>query len=75
MTNDDEERINEKLEFFMEEQIKVHVKLVDKTFLNGYIMKKVRDGCYWFQDKKLNGVYLFSKDIYEVKEYTEGVGK
>ena len=68
MINDNEKRLNEKLKFFMDEKVEVHVKLNDKTFLNGYIEKELRDGVYWFIDRKLPGVYLFLKDIYEVEE-------
>jgi len=68
MINDNEKRLNEKLDFFMNEKIEVHVKLLDKTFLNGFIKKKLKEGVYWFIDRKLPGVYLFLKDIYEVEE-------
>ena len=69
--NDNEKRINEKLQFFMDEKVEVHVNLIDKTFLNGYIQKKLREGTYWFVDRKLKGIYLFLKDIYEVEEARE----
>lgn len=68
---DNEIMIKEKLDFFKDEKIKVHVKLLDKTFLNGLIDKELKDGVYWFIDDKLNGVYLFLKDIYDIKEFTE----
>ncbi len=68
MINDNEKRLNEKLQFFMDEKIEVHVKLNDKTFLNGFVETKLREGVYWFIDRKLPGVYLFLKDIYEVEE-------
>ena len=71
MTDENETRIKEKLDFFMEQKVKVHVKLIDKTFLNGIITKKLKEGCYWFVDKVFNGVYLFSKDVYEVNGYLE----
>ena len=49
--NDNEKRLNEKLEFFMNEKVEVHVNLIDKTFLNGFIVKKLREGTYWFIDR------------------------
>jgi len=71
MTN--EKMIKEKVTFFMDEKVEVHVKLTDKTFLNGFIEKKLKDGVYWFKDRKLDGVYLFLKSIYDV-EVVKGVG-
>ncbi len=67
MINDNEKRLNEKLQFFMTEKVEVHVKLNDKTFLNGYVDNEMKEGVYWFIDRKLKGVYLFLKDIYEVE--------
>jgi len=64
----EEERIKDKVDFFMEEKIEIHVKLKDKTFLNGFIEEKIKPGVYWFRDRKLDKVYLFLKDIYEVEE-------
>ena len=75
MINENEIRIKEKLDFFLAEKVEIHVQLLDKTFLNGYIEKKIREGVYWFIDRKLKGVYLFLKDIYEVEEYKMEVGK
>ena len=71
MTDENETRIKEKLDFFLEQKVKVHVKLIDKTFLNGTIAQKLKEGTYWFIDKVFNGVYLFSKDVYEVNGYLE----
>ena len=69
----EEKRIKDKLDFFMEEKIEVHVKLHNKTFLNGFIEKELRPGVYWFIDRKLiNGVYLFLKDVYEVEPVKNG---
>jgi len=60
------ETIKEKVDFFMHEKVEVHVKLKNKTFINGFIKKQLKDGVYWFKDRKLDGVYLFLKDIYDV---------
>ena len=51
----------------MQEKVEVHVKLKDKTFLNGFVDKQLKQGVYWFKDRKLDGVYLFLKDIYEIE--------
>ena len=77
MTNDNENegRINEKLDFFMTEKIKIHIELKDRTFLNGVIIKKVKDNVYWLQESKIGQVFLFVKDIYDVDEYKQRGGE
>ena len=75
MINDNEKRLKNKVDFFMDEKVEVHVKLLDKTFLNGFISNELRKGVYWFIDRKLDGVYLFLKDIYEIEECFKGVDK
>ncbi len=62
-----EQTIKDKVIFFMDEEVEVHVKLIDKTFLNGFIDKELREGVYWFIDRKLGGVYLFLREVYEVE--------
>ncbi len=71
MIDDKMMMIKDKADFFRDEKIKIHVTLQDRSFLNGFIEKELREGVYWFIDDKLHGVYLFLKDIYEVKEFTE----
>jgi len=66
-----EKRNKEKLDFFCAEKVEVHVKLNNKTFLNGFIEKKLREGVYWFNDRELKGIYLFVKDVYDVDKYTK----
>jgi len=72
INENDNTRIKEKLDFFIAEKIDIHVKLLDKTFLNGHVEKELRPGVYWFIDRKFtSGVFLFLKDIYEIKEFIE----
>jgi len=72
MIKDNDLRMKEKVDFFKEEKIKIHVTLNDKSFLNGFVEKELREGVYWFIDDKFtNRVYLFLRDIYEIKEFKE----
>lgn len=71
MDKDNEQRIKEKVDFFMNEKIKVHVELIDRTFLNGFISKKIKENVYWFLDDKLGEIYLFLKDIYDIDKFNE----
>ena len=76
MINDDNEiRIKDKLDFFMIEKIKVHVELKDRTFLNGYILKKLKENVYWISENKLGEMFLFVKDIYDIDEFKDEVYK
>jgi len=66
--------MKEKCDFFLEEQIKVHINLLDKGFLNGKIIKKMRDDpttIYWFEDRILGEVMLFLREIYDIKPFNE----
>lgn len=67
----EEQRIKDKIEFFMQEKIVVHVQLKDKSFLNGYIEKKAREGIYWLIEKKLGKVFVFLRDVYEIEEFRD----
>lgn len=71
MLNEENERIKEKLEFFLDEGVMVHIKLRDKTFLNGKILKVIREGVYWMEERKMGEVFVFLKDVYSVGEYQE----
>ena len=70
----DNDRIKEKVNFFMSENIKVHVELLDKTFLNGYVQKELKENVYWLIEDKLGEVFLFLKDIYDIDKFKEKVG-
>ncbi len=64
--NDEQIRNKEKLDFYMEQNIPVHVKLKNKTFLNGTLIKELRENVYWLEERKLGEVFLFVSDVYDV---------
>lgn len=68
MENDNDQTINDKINFFMEQNVPVHIKLKDKTFLNGVLVKKLKDNVYWVEERKLGEVFLFASDVYDVKK-------
>lgn len=67
--------LNEKIEFFLENKVKVHIDLLDGTFLNGFIVKKIKKDVYWLEEDKLGQVFVFSKDIVKIQQNFKGVGK
>ena len=60
--------MNEKIEFFLDNNIKVHIDLLDGTFLNGRLIKKVKGNIYWLEEDKLGEVFVFSKDINRIQQ-------
>lgn len=75
MENDNEKRIKEKCDFFYSEKVIVHVQKKDREFLNGILEKKLKDGVWLLRENKLGDVYLFEKDIFEIEEFKNEVGK
>jgi len=69
--NENLKRIKEKINFFMNEKVQVHVKKKDLKFLNGYFIEQKEDNVFSFKDRVLGMVHLFVSDIFEVNEYTE----
>ncbi len=74
MINENEKRILDKINFFLSENLKIHVEKKDKLFLNGYFIRVVREGVWKFKDDKLGELYLFLSDIYDVDEFREASG-
>lgn len=65
--------MNERIDFFLENNIKVHIDLTDGTFLNGFLIKKVKENVYLLQEDKLGQVFVFSKSINTLQQnYKEG---
>lgn len=73
--DDNEKRIREKLLFFYQEQIEIHVERKDREFWNGILIKPKNDDVWIMQEKKLGEVFLFICDIFDVDEYRQEVGK
>ena len=63
--------IKEKLEFFMDEKIKIHIKKKDRQFLNGFIIEKKQDNVFVMNEDKLGKILLFVCDVWLVSVYRE----
>lgn len=60
--------LNEKLQYFLDNKIKIHVDLKDGLFLNGYLVKK--DKKNWIlKEDKLNEIILFVSDIKKLQQF------
>lgn len=62
---------NEKLDIFLNNKIKIHIDLHDGTFLNGIIIKKVKENIWLILEDKLGEVFVFVKDIKILKQNLE----
>ena len=71
MDDNDTKRIKEKLDFFYQEKIKVHIEKCDKEFLNGILIKKSSDNIYEIKEDKFGLMHVFISDIYDVNEFRE----
>lgn len=69
--SDKELRIRGKLNFYMDKNIKVHVKRFDGYFWNGYLTGKETEGVFIFEEDKLGRCLLFAIDVREVEEFKE----
>ena len=71
MINENERIKNnrKKIEFFLAEQIVVHVDKTDKSWLNGIFLKQLNEDVYLFKDNVLGELHLFLSEIYKVDNF------
>ena len=60
---------NEQLDFFCREKVKIHVDLKDGQYLNGFILKNVKQDVWWIKEDKLGEVFLFTKSIAKLHQF------
>ena len=64
--------LNEKLQYFLDNKIKIHVDLKDGLFLNGYLQGK--DKKTWIlKEDKLGNVILFVSDIKKLQQFLKNM--
>jgi len=71
MINENERITNNrtKIEFFMNEKIKVHVDKTDKSWLNGFFIKKLDEDIYILRDDVLGEQHIFLNEVYKVDSF------
>ena len=67
----DNEITEDKLDYFYESQTKIHVDLIDFTFLNGTIINKLKRGVFWLREDKLGEIFLFTREVRSIKQFKE----
>jgi hypothetical protein len=63
------EMLKEKLDFYTNKKIMIHIELKNKRFLNAHIIKKENDNVYLIDERVIGNLHLFVNDIYSVSEY------
>jgi len=69
MDDNEMKRMKEKLNFYLEEKIKIHIRRQDRQFWNGYLISKKSEDVYLFDEDKFGNVFLFLSDIFSVDEF------
>ena len=71
-TIDIKEVIREKLNYFLNNNIKVHITKFNKSWLDGYIFSCVNDDLYLMKDSNnKETIRLFVSEVYDIAEYKE----
>jgi len=63
--------MKERIQFFLENKVKVHIELLDGTFLNGFFIKQSREDVWLLNEIKLREVFVFIKDISVLEQFRE----
>ena len=71
MANENDMIWNEKLQFYLDNKIMVHIELKDKSFLNARILEKESDKVWVVSDRKFGIMHLFISDIFKISDFTE----
>lgn len=66
------EEVEEILEQLLNDDLKAHIMLKNKRYLNGHLRKSKRKDVYVIKDRFLGLKAFFIDDVYKVSEFTEG---
>jgi len=75
MNETNEKRIKEKIDFFISEKVKVHIEKKNREFLNGILIKKIRENVWLLEEDKLGKIYVFLSEIYDINQYRKNISK
>jgi len=66
-----ENDMNERIQFFQENKVKVHIELLDGTFLNGFFIRQSRENVWLLDEIKIGEIFVFIKDISVLEQFRE----
>ena len=65
------EIIEEKLNYFLNNSIKVHITKFNKEFLNGKIYSKLSNEIYLVREDRQGNIKVFLNEIFDIDEFKE----
>jgi len=63
--------LNEQIDFYYREKVKLHIDLKDGIFLNGFILKNIKQDIWKMKEDKLGEIFLFTKTIAKLYKYID----
>jgi len=63
--------IKEKLDFFLKNNIKIHITKTNREFLNGPLIKKESEEIYLIKEKNKGIIRIFISEVFDVEEFKE----
>ena len=66
-----EDKMKERIQFFLENKVKVHIELFDRTFFNGIFIKPAGEGVWILNEVKLGETFIFLDDIEILEQFRE----
>jgi len=68
------EKIKQKASFFFKNNIYTHISRIPNGVQNGYFNSDLtKDNYYWFTDNSRGRMRVFLYEIFDIKEYGEGL--
>jgi len=65
--------IRGKLNFFLDEKMKVHIFRTDRQYWNGILIEKKGNDVWVLEEDKFGKVHLFLCDVFSVSEFREAI--
>ena len=66
-----EEQKKERIKFFLENKVKIHLELSDKTFFNGILLKQLKEKVWILDEIKIGETFIFLDDIEVIEQFRE----
>jgi hypothetical protein len=59
----------EKMNFFFEKKIKIHIIKHNREFLNGYLIEKESEDIFILEEDYKGRIYLFASEVHDIEEF------
>ena len=67
-----ESKMKERIQFFLENNVNIHIELFDGTFLNGIFIKQSKENVWVLKEVKLGETFIFLEDIDRLEQFRGG---